>query len=463
MHRTARILFSCVAALALVASGSLPAPAQTVDLASWVDPLIGTYPPGFVNPGPQMPHGMVALGPDTEGPLNYGGYFFINNNITGFSHTHMSAGVFQGGQIPVMPLTGEISYGDPTNDFGYPGKAPLYMSPFSHATEIAEPGYYKAELSRYGVKAELTSTERAGMHRYTFPAGRDAAVLFDVSRDLKGFHQANVRVVDADSLEGSVNATGPDHTVFFAAEFDRPALGTKTVSGGVESDATEAAGNEVGAVYRFGTSGGAVHLKVGISFVDIEGARRNLNAEIPGWDFDGVRAAAREAWNTALGKIEVSGGLDADRTSFYTGLYHAQLFPNLFSDVDGRYRGPDDAIHQSETPRYTQFSLWDSYRGQNQLLAAISPDRYSDMIESLLAYDRETEPENPGDLPRWQLAHQNPGYMSGDPVVPFIAEGWCRGLVDPELKDEIYASMRAVGQSAEGRLLPGLSVGPCSL
>jgi predicted alpha-1,2-mannosidase len=397
----------------LLLAVAVPAPRATAapDRAAEVDPLIGTVAPGFVNPGPVLPHGMVGLGPDTEGPLNYGGYLFHNSSITGFSHVHMSAGVPRGGQIPVLPVTGPV-------------REPI-ASPFSHADEEAEAGYYRVRLLRYGIDVELTATERAGMHRWSFPPGLPAAAVFDIGRDLTGTQEAEVRR-EGDVLLGHVRSSDMDHRVFFAARFDRPF--TATIDGGR-------------AVVSFGDGPGVVHAKVGISYVDEAGALGNVDAEIPGWDFDAVRAAARDAWNEALGRIEITGGTALDRTRFSTALYHAQLFPNLLSDVDGRYPGLDDRIHTAprDEPQYTGFSLWDSYRGQNQLLAVIDPDAYADMVTSLLR-----DHEQGGELPRWVFANRAPNHMSGDPVVPFIAEAWCRGLVPPPQRRPLYDAMRSL-------------------
>ena len=422
-----RLLGSALVATALAASvvpgarAAEPAPDLAADPAASVDPLIGTWAPGFVNPGPVLPHGMVGLGPDTEGPFNYGGYLFHNTTITGFSHVHLSAGVPQGGQVPFMPVTGDPDTRD-LSEAGWPNPVPAYASPFTHATERAEPGFYGVRLDRYGVDVELTATERAGFHRYTFGAGDEAAVVVDAGRDLKGRHPATVSAPDSRTLTGSVTTDGPDHTVHFFARFDRPF-------------AAELADGR--AVLRFGRAG-VVRAKVGISYVDRAGARRNLDAEIPGWDFDAVRRAARARWNEALGRVEVEGGTDAERRSFTTALYHALLFPNLFSDVDGRYVGFDDVVHRAPAgaPQYTQFSLWDSYRGQNQLLATIEPDVYADMVTSLLR-----DAEQGGRLPRWALANRAPDYMSGDPVIPFVGEAWCRGLLDGPTRRRLRTEM----------------------
>lgn len=416
----------------LVAAPVVPAQGTTwpVEL---VDPFVGTFVPGFVNPGPALPHGMVGLGPDTEGPAHYGGYNYDNRLITGFSHTHMSAGVHQGGQVPFMPVAGDVSLGDAETT----APVPAYASPFTHAAERAEVGYYSVDLLRYGITAELTATARAGMHRYDFPAGRQSNIVIDISRDLKGRHPSRIELLSDGTVVGSVATTRPSHTVFFAARFDRPVTSVATFSGTSITEGSSATeGDDVGMIVGFGSEGGGVTAKVGISYVDVQGALGNLESEIPGWDFDAVRAAARDAWSEALSRIQVQGGTQTDLVSFYTALYHAQLFPNLFSDVDGRYLGADDVVRTDERPHYTQFSLWDSYRGQNQLLATIDPDLYEDLIASLLDFHRQS-----GTLPRWQLANRDPGYMSGDPVIPFVGEGWCRGLVHPSDRRELFNAM----------------------
>lgn len=431
---TRRILATLVLALALPALlGAGPAPEGSVDPGDLVDPFVGTFPPGFVNPGPVLPHGMVGLGPDTTGPFHYGGYNWTDRAITGFSHIHMSAGVPQGGQIPLMPVTGEVHLGDAQTT----GPVPAYASPFTHTDEDAEPGRYRVGLHRYGVDVELSATTRAGFHRYTFPAGAQAHVVLDVSRDLKGRHPAAATVHDDGTVTGWIRTSSPDHTVFFAARFDRPIETATGFSGTTTSPARSVSGDDVGLILGFGDAGGTVQAKVGISYVDEDGALTNLETEIPGWSFETVRRDARTAWRDALSRIDVDGGAAAERTSFYTALYHTQLFPNVFSDVDGRYRGPDDVVRTDDRPHYTGFSLWDSYRGQNQLLATIDPDSYRDMVASLLDFHRQG-----GELPRWQLANRNPGYMSGDPVIPFIGEAWCRGLVPPQDRRELFDAMR---------------------
>ena len=416
---------------------AVPATVHGDDLASWVDPMIGTWPPGFVSPGPVLPHGMVGLGPDSEGPLNYGGYYRHNALVTGFSHTHMSTGGVQGGQVPMLPIIGEPTAGD-LSDAYWTQPVPAYASPADDATEVAEVGYYAVTLARYAVRAELTATLRAGMHRYTFPPVGDAGIVVHPGRDLKGIITGRLVQIDAQTIAGRVDVRSPNHPVFFAARFDQPIAAVETMAGASIPMGEPVEGAGAGAVVRF-AEGSTVQTKVGISYVDEAGAFNNLDTEIPGWNFDAVRTQARVAWNVALGSIEVDGGTAADRTSFYTGLYHAQTFPTIASDVDGRYRSGDNVIRSSERPHYTSFALWDSYRGQNQLLAVIDPDAYRDMAVSMLDMHRTT-----GTLPRWMLANVNTGSMSGDPAIPFLAEAFCRGLIDDSIDDELYEAMRAL-------------------
>jgi len=395
----------------------------------FVDPMIGSFAPGFTNPGPVRPHGMVGLGPDTaEGPLNYGGYYITNSVVTGFSHTHMSAGVWQGGHVPLFPMHGEVD----ARRQAHPGSAPipLYASPFDRAGEVAEAGYYSVILDRYGVIVELTATERTGMHRYEYPPGLVPKVVLDPSRSLRGLKDATIALHpdDAQLVVGTVHddVSGP-MDIHYAIRANEPF----TLTDPAGNPVTSLDGQPTG-VLEFEEGVDEILVKVGISYTDIEGAVRNLDTENPYWNFGGAVVAAASAWDEALDVIEVEGGTDLELTSFYTALYHAQLFPNLLSDVDGRYRGGDGQIHHSERPRYTQFSLWDSKNGQNALLAVIDPARYEDMLYSLADFA-----EKRGHLPRWQLGPNDPGYMSGDPVLPFIAEGVCRGLLDGEQHAEL--------------------------
>ena len=409
--------------------------AENGGLSRWVDPRIGSHPPGFTNPGPFVPYGMVQPGPDTEGPIVYGGYYSHNSLITGFSHVHMSAGVYKGGYIPVMPFTGALTTKD--NLFqGQDHPVPAYASSFDHASETAEAGYYAVNLSRYGVSAELTATPRAGLHRYTFndPA-QPARVLIDVSRSLEGYRDGSVRVSNG-VISGRVHSNNAGgFEVYFAARTDQPFTAT-TISNAV-LPAAGTSGASTGVILDFAGKPQKVMVKLALSYTDEAGALANLDSEIPGWDFAATRAAARSAWDRALASIEVEGGTLADRTSFYTALYHLQQFPNLHSDVDGRYLGPDRAVHAADGhDHYSQFSSWDSYRGQNQMQAEIVPALYKDMVRSLLAFHEQARY-----LPRWQEGPRDASHMSGDPIIPFIGEAWCRGQLDGALRAKLWPAL----------------------
>jgi predicted alpha-1,2-mannosidase len=452
-----------VAALAIslvCALGSPTSAARTdsTDLTQYVDPFIGTLGSGFVFPGPAAPYGMVQLSPDTEGYLAYTGYMYNDSFIRGFSHVHVqSMGVREGGNLPFMPTTGPIVSTD----------AKRYQSKFTHATEEASPGYYKVGLDTYGITAELTSGLRVGMHRYTFPPAGQANVMLDIGRQIPGGPDDDVQRTDgqyratAEILPDSrtvVGTANPDlegpqrYAVHFAARFDRPftAHGVWPSRGAAtQPGVTTVSGRGAGAYVSFDPSADRdVVVKVGISFVSRANALENLESELPGADFgfDALRERTRAAWDQALHTIEVSGGLDTDLTSFYTALYHAQHHPNVFNDANGEYLGYDGAVHRIGEPgdpmpegstHYANFSFWDTYRGEMQLLALVAPQRFRDMMRSLVAISRWG-----GRLPRWGLMNRYADYMNGEPALPVIADGFCRGLVPDDVAEELYQEAR---------------------
>ncbi|HEX8745443.1 MAG TPA: GH92 family glycosyl hydrolase [Thermoleophilaceae bacterium] len=392
---------------AILALAAAPAGAQLErDLVSYVDPMIGTAPPGFVFPGAAVPFGMVQNSPDTRGEFAYSGYLHEDPQIQGFSLVHLSGpGVKKAGDIPFMPTVGPVVSNDPN----------VYGSPYDHAQEEALAGLYRVRLDKYATDVELTASTHAAMQRYTFPPSPQSNVIIDVARSVEGVHDGQIRFSGKDEVTGFARGRYP---VYFVAKFDRPFAST----GAFKTD-----GNGAGGWVTFDTTTGgtAVTARIGISFVDLEGARRNLEAEAPTFDFAGMAARAREAWNRELGRVRVSGGTDLERTTFYTALYHAQLHPNVFTDVDGRYLGFDGKVHRAEGRiQYANFSGWDTYKGENQLLATLQPRRYRDMLLTLLANHREG-----GRLPRWGEQNFDAAHMSGDPIVPMIADGACREIL----------------------------------
>lgn len=435
---------------ALAAAGILPAVAlpdpsdlTATDLARYVDPLIGTVAPGFTVPGASVPYGMVQVSPDTRGPVAYSGYLYHDPVVEGFSLVHLNGpGVKKAGDFPFMPTLGPVVSSDPKAN----------AAPLDHANERATAGYYQLRLPNTGINVELTATERGGLQRYTFPPSPQANVLLDVSRSIEGVHAGGITITGPNTVEGWAQGR---YRVHFSAEFSQPFIGTGTwVGSALQPGSTTAAGNGVGGWVSFDTTTTReVTVKVGVSFVDIDGARLNRETEIGDRGFDEVRSAARQSWNEALSTIAVSGGTEAERRSFYTALYRAQTHPNVFSDVDGRYRGFDNQIHVAEgRVQYANFSSWDTYKAQNQLLATIAPDRYVDMIRSLLADAREG-----GKLPRWGEQNIDAAHMSGDPAIPMIVDGFCRGLLanqPPEEQQELYAEMVELVTARRSDLTP---------
>ena len=442
----------CLAGSSVTASGD-PTPSDP-GLTRYVDPFIGTFGGGFTFPGAAAPYGMVQLSPDTDGYFAYTGYQWGDAFIRGFSHVHIeSMGVHAGGDLPFMPTVGPVRSSDPNR----------FKSPYLHATESASPGYYKVLLAGSGTVAELTAGVRTGMHRYTFPPVPQANVIFDVGHtaagtDLDGtgvvfgVQQSSIEIRPADGLVVGSEHNGDDHySVHFAARFSRPFIGHGTWNtagakpvGGTSTASGEGAG---GYVSFDATSDPTVLVKVGISFVSRENALANLDSELPESDsssdsfpFDAVRAATRAAWDDALHAIEVSGGTEADKRVFYTALYHAQHHPNVFNDANGEYVGNDEATHvASGFTYYTNFSLWDTYRTENQLLALIAPDRFRDMMTSLRRVAEEG-----GRLPRWNLMNHYADFMNGEPAIPAIVDGFCRGVVAPADVEPLYQAMRTL-------------------
>ncbi|HEY3710989.1 MAG TPA: GH92 family glycosyl hydrolase [Amycolatopsis sp.] len=420
------------AALAPAAAGAQAAP--VADPVAQVNPFVGTQNFGNTFPGASAPFGMVQVSPDTGGQ---GGYDYQQNAIYGFSQTHLS-GVGCGvmGELPVMPTTGAVDSVDKN----------VYKSDYTHDDEHAEPGYYRVGLKKYDVNAELTATARTGWQRYTFPSTGAANVLFNTGQANQSVKDSEIHVVGDRTLEGRVRAGGfcaghDEHTVYFTATFDRPFSSFGTWRGSTRTpgsrDAAGTGGNGAWASFDATTDRDVV-VKVGLSYTGTEGARKNLAAETgDSYDFDGTRTALHQAWADRLGAIKIGGGTADRQTAFYTALYHSQLHPNLAGDTDGAYTGFDGKVHTASgyTP-YQNFSLWDTYRPQNQLLEMLEPQVAKDVALSVVAIGRDG-----GWLPRWALAGSETNIMTGDPVTPFLVEAWSKGLLAGH-EEEAYALLK---------------------
>jgi predicted alpha-1,2-mannosidase len=419
------------AALALPAAASAAA-----DPTTEVNPFIGTQNFGNTFPGASMPFGMVQVSPDNGGQ---GGYDYSRDYLYGFSQTHLS-GVGCGvlGELPMMPTTGAVTSGNPDD----------YRSRFSHGDEEAHPGYYRVRLARYGIDTELTATTRTGWQRYSFPATGQANVLFNTGRANMSVSGSHLEITGDRTVEGWVQdghfCAGHDqHRLYFSAQFDRPFASYGTWKDGALTPGSRSSSNGSGAnggwVTFDATSVRQVVAKVGISYTGVAGARKNLDAETgsEGFDFGATRAAAHDRWQSMLSKATIEGGSTDRRAAYYTALYHALMHPNEVGDVDGAYMGFDGKVHTAKdyTPM-ANFSLWDTYRPQNQLLELLVPHVARDVALSLLAVNREG-----GWLPRWELINSETNIMTGDPVTPFLVENWSKGLLAGH-EEEAYAALR---------------------
>lgn len=412
------------------------------DPVIFADPMIGTAPPGHTYPGATVPFGMMQLSPDNgRSGLDWcSGYNYRDSVISGFSHTHLSGTNFgELNDILIMPSVGAVSFDGDVIDFP---KRDL-RSHFTHENEGASPGYYHVLLTDYHINVELTATQRCGMHRYIFPRSDNSVVFIDLGFSINGDSPTETRLdVEGDTMvSGYRFSTGyaNDQKVFFVAKFSKPfkkfAMGVgRTVGVGNRS----LTGRNVKGLFRYSTSpGDPLIIKIGISFVSRDGALKNLEREIPGWDFDAIKAAAAALWSQELGKIKIESIDHVAKRIFYSALYHTMLAPVVDSDVDGNYRGADGAIHTAQGyTHYSTFSLWNTFRAEHPLLTIIEKERVGDMIQSLLAFSREG-----GGLPSWPLLGNEINGRSEYYAAPLIADAFLKGIRTFNV-DEAYAALK---------------------
>lgn len=396
------------------------------DYASKVNPFIGTDFTGNTYPGAQAPFGMVQLSPDNGLPGwdRIAGYFYPDSTIAGFSHTHLSGtGAGDLYDISFLPVT--LPYKE--------APAPLGIhSKFRHDTEEAEAGYYKVTLDDYNIDVELTATERTGIQRYTFPGGK-CAILLNLAKAMNWDATVDTRIsiVDSVTIEGYRFSKGwaRDQRVFFRTRFSRPWNSVRIDSSAIVDKETNqpTSGKGMTAQFDFNTTKGEqITVSTAISGVSLEGAAANLLAEAPNDDFDKARKATRNLWNEELGRIEVEGDSINDIVNFYTALYHSKLAPTIYSDVDGKYFGPDKKIHQTNGwNNYSSFSLWDTYRTSHPLYTIIDQARTNDMIKSFLAFYEQN-----GRLPVWNFWGGETDMMLGYHAVPVIVDAYLKGIGD---------------------------------
>lgn len=391
-------------------------PNQT-DFTRFVDPFIGTDYHGHVFLGANVPFGAVQLGPNnpTQGWDWCSGYHYSDSLLIGFAHTHLSGtGIGDLGDIVFMPVSDEFNP-SASNEEPYPWKAK-----YTHGDEKAEPGYYSIHIARYNIEAELTASERVGFHRYKLADGKNSSLIIDLKYGT-GWDElikAGIDQTGKNEIRGFRFSKGwaNDQRVFFATRFSKEIDRIEIIA------QNEDKGPET-VLIRF-KGEGELLAKTGISPVSSEGAAKNIETEIPFWEFDLARQKAKEKWNRELGKIEIKTENISDKKVFYTALYHTMIAPSLFNDADGSYRGADREIHPAPGhATYTTFSLWDTYRAAHPLYTLVQPGRVNDFVNSMLdIYDQQ------GKLPVWHLHGNETNTMVGYHAVPVIADAYLKGF-----------------------------------
>jgi predicted alpha-1,2-mannosidase len=437
-------------------------PRCVLSLVDYVNPLIGTaptgnnygfgYDTGDVFPGADRPFGMLQWSPDTPSNLP-GGYWYPDNTIKGFGLDHFSGrGITYMEDIPLMPVAGAVTQSPVANPNAF-------RSTFSHGNESASPGYYSVVLNS-GVQVELTTTLRSGIGQFTFNTGTTTnSIIVNVGGSVNGDSNGAV-TVNGSQVTGwaqtTIGGSGDQYKVYFVTQFDQAptASGTWTNTT-LSSGSTSASGGKCGAYLTFDTSTTTViHVKTAISLVSISNAQLNLSTEQTGWDFTGVRQAARNAWESRLSVIQVDGPSAADKQVFYTALYHTMFQPNIYDDVNGQYLGFDNAVHTVTAGhhQYTNIPGWDEYRSDSALLAILEPDVMSDVVRSYL----NDAAQGGGGLPRWEQMNHNSAGMIGDGPLPVIANAYAFGAHDFDATAALTAMTNdasVVGTTSDGKVV----------
>ncbi len=409
-------------------------------MTNYVDMTIGTGGHGHVFMGANVPFGMVQLGP-TSIPQSWdwvSGYHDSDSTVIGFSHTHLEGtGIGDLFDVTVMPVTGEVTYA--RGEESKPGSG--LWSYADRSKQVSSPGYYSVPLTRYGILAELTATNRVGVHRYTFPKSKDAAIIIDLENGgcWDNATETMMKAVSKTRIVGYRYSTGwaKNQRVYFVADFSRPFKsfehkGKDNLYGRIEFGKTKA--------------GEQILMKVAISPVSIEGAEANMAAEMPGWDFDKTVAAASDEWNKELSCVKVQTKNEDDLTKFYTALFHTMIVPATFSDVTGNYRGADDKVYNNpDMTAYTIYSLWDTYRAQMPLMAILQPERNTDMINNMVTICDEQ-----GRLPVWHLWGNETDCMVGNPGIIPVADAIVKNVPGIDREKAYKAILKTAADTARG-------------
>lgn len=422
--------FLALVAVATVVGCAKVAYSSEKNYTKYVDPLIGSGGHGHVFVGASVPFGGVQLGPVniSEGWDWCSGYHISDSSLIGYAHTHLSGtGIGDKGDILFMPYTGTLS--------GY--RKQDYVSTFNRDNETAQAGYYVVTDNLYGVKAELTASERVGFHRYTYPADSVSKLLINLRQGI-GWDKAvdcKIEKVSDTRIEGYRLSQGwaEDDRIYFVAEFFDPIVSFQYIDSAM-----------VG-LLTFGLDADhTLDIEVAISATSIEGARKNFEAEASDRNFTAAKAEADEKWNKLLSTIEITTADQAQLRTFYTSMFHAAIFPALFSDVDGTYRGSDGKIYKDDTHNtYTQFSLWDTYRAAHPLYTVLTPSRVTDFVNSFInIYEQQ------GKLPVWHLSGNETNCMTGISSVQVVGDAILKNIPGFDYQ-KAYEAMKAYAQLDE--------------
>ena len=439
--------------LALAACNKQPEVNYVTDPANYVDPFIGTGGHGHTFPGATVPFGMVQFSPDTR--MNdwdgCSGYHTSDNTILGFSTTHLSGtGCSDYGDFRFMPIVGEVllDKGDEENT------ASGYRSAFQHENEDAKAGYYAVLLDDYNTKVELTTGDRVGMMRCTFPKSTDAHMFLDMVEGVNDefVYEANLKIEGANAISGfrRTRDWANEQYLYFYAEFSKPFKGYAFYTKGEKADGDFAESDNLKACFDFDAEENEpLVMRIALSAVDVEGAKNNMKAELAenNFDFDALKQKANDKWNKELKRYEVSDPNESNKTVFYSALYHCMVAPNLFSDADGRYRAHDLKVYKSERPVYTVFSLWDTFRSLHPLFSLMQRERTLDFINTFIN-KYETNPHHM--LPIWELAANETYCMIGNHAIPVIADAYFAGIRDFDTEKALEAMVASQKDNFRG-------------
>lgn len=424
--------------------------AKRKNYTAFVDPLIGSGGHGHVFVGASVPHGMIQLGPNnaSRGWDWCSGYHDSDSTIVGFAHTHLSGtGIADLGDIAFMPVLS-----DPK---GVDNKTyRKYISSFEKVNQVVEPGYYAVKLNEQDIKVELTSTERVGFHRYTYPVTSEASVLIDLDEGVKslesrkGTLESGFRFLNDSTISGYriSDEWATDHRVYFMTVFSRPITNCLVYKEGKLTASRSDTGVRIQAKLDFGKSNEPLLVKTGISYVSEAGAFANLSQELDHWEFDQVREMAKSSWNESLSAIDFESADSSAVKIFYTSLYHTMIAPSLFADVDGSYRGTDGKIYQAKDfVPHTTFSLWDTYRAVHPLYTLIDKN-VPDYVNTLLAnYDQQKN------MPVWSLVGNETDCMVGRHSIPVVVDAALKGFaIDKERAFAAVSSLEGMNESGLG-------------